>query len=346
MLQEVDRLRRDNDLPLNGVAVMYRVNSQSRAFEDTCLRFGVPYRLVGGVRFYQRREVKDVITYLRVVNNPHDDISLARIVNAPARGIGQRSLEDLAHWARQRNRSLWEAMQAVVSARSDGGDAPPLASRPAGAIAGFTTLITSLIEEGQRVDIVTLLDDLLERIGYEQYLRSDPDRGEERWENVKELRGVALQYQDWAPGEGLFAFLETVALVTDVDRMDEEERDALTLITLHQAKGLEFPVVFMTGMEEGVLPHMRSMGRPGRNRGGAAADLRGHDPRPGEAVHGAVLPPRVRGGEHAQRPVPLSGRYSGPDHVHADGSAAGRDAGAPAALLARREDRCPRRARD
>ena len=262
VLQEVDRLRKDNDLPLNGVAVMYRVNSQSRAFEETCLRFGVPYRLVGGVRFYQRREVKDVITYLRVVNNPHDDISLARIVNAPARGIGQRSLEDLTHWARQRNRSLWEAMQAVVSARSDGGEAPPLASRPAGAIAGFTALITSLIEEAQRVDIVTLLDDLLERINYKQHLRSDPDRGEERWDNVKELRGVALQYQDWDPGEGLFAFLENVALVADVDRMDEAERDALTLITLHQAKGLEFPVVFMTGMEEGVLPHSRSMDDP------------------------------------------------------------------------------------
>ena len=263
VLQEVERLRKTADFTFNDVAVMYRVNSQSRAFEETCLRFGVPYRLVGGVRFYQRREVKDVITYLRVINNPYDEISLARIVNVPARGIGQRSLEDLTFWARQRNLSLWEAMQAVVKGRTEGGEVPPLSSRPAGAIAGFTGLITELIEQGQRVDIVTLLDNLLERIKYKQHLVSDPDRGEERWDNVMELRGVALQYQDWEPGEGLFAFLENVALVADVDRMDEAEREALTLITLHQAKGLEYPVVFMTGMEEGVLPHMRSMDDPG-----------------------------------------------------------------------------------
>ena len=259
VMGEVDRLTRDEGFNPGDCAVMYRVNAQSRALEEACLRYGRKYKLVGGVRFYQRREVKDVITYLRLINNPHDDMSLTRIINVPLKGIGQRSVEELTRWARSEGVSLFSALERI--ARGGDGDGAPshlLSPRTARPMVGFVQLIQGLVKESNVLDVVELIDAVLERTGYRQYLFDRDEKAEERWENIVELRNTAQEFRAVNPPEGLTDLLERLALVADVDNY-EESPDALTLITLHQAKGLEFPVVFMVGMEDGLLPHSRSL---------------------------------------------------------------------------------------
>ena len=250
VLKEVGRLGADDCFKAGDCAVMYRVNAQSRALEEACLRYGMQYRLVGGVRFYQRREVKDVMSYLRLINNPNDEISLARVVNVPLRGIGQRSMEDLTRWARSQELPLFSALERAAE-----GGMSPRVTRP---VAGFVQLIKGLIEDSRRLDVVELIDGVLERIRYQEYLKERVEDPDERWENVLELKNTAQEFRAMDPPEGLTSLLERLALVADVDGYDASA-EALTLITLHQAKGLEFPVVFMVGMEEGLLPHIRSM---------------------------------------------------------------------------------------
>ena len=260
VVQEVDRLVKEEGFHLGDCAVMYRINAQSRALEEACLRYGIAYRLIGGLRFYQRREVKDVIAYLRVLQNPYDDVSLTRIINAPPRGIGSRTIEEASSWASSHGLPRYAALQAMVA--SEGmDDKPSLAPRALAAIERFLDLMNGLMEEMEKVGTADLVDLLLERTGYRRYMVDGDERGEEQWENVQELRGQAADVQDLVPEDGLTAFLERVALVSDVDRLPEA-RDALTLITLHQAKGLEFPAVFIVGMEEGLLPHSRSIDDP------------------------------------------------------------------------------------
>ena len=262
VVQEVDRLVREEGLSLGGCAVMYRINAQSRAMEEACLRYGMTYRLIGGVRFYQRREVKDVVAYLRVVQNPYDEVSLNRIVNVPSRGIGSRTMEEVTRWAQERDLPLYAALQAIAA--GEVGDVKPrIAPRAVAAIERFVSLMGYLIEQAEKVGTAGLIDLLLERIGYRSYLLED-ERGEEQWENVLELKGQAAEVEELLAGEedsSLAVFLERISLVSDVDSLDES-RDALTLITLHQAKGLEFPVVFIIGLEERLLPHSRSMDDP------------------------------------------------------------------------------------
>jgi len=261
VVQEVDRLVREEGFHLGDCAVMYRINAQSRALEEACLRYGMGYRLIGGVRFYQRREVKDIIAYLRVLQNPYDEVSLGRIINVPPRGIGSRTLEEASRWARSHQLPLYAALQAMVAAQGAEGAEPPLAPRALAAVDRFVRLIGDLMEEMEKVDVADLVDLLLERTGYRHHLLDGGERAEEQWENILELRGQAAEIQEVAPEGGLTAFLERVALVSDVDSL-EATREALTLITLHQAKGLEFPAVFIVGMEEGLLPHSRSMDDP------------------------------------------------------------------------------------
>ncbi len=258
VVDEVERLVKRENLHYSDCAVMYRINAQSRALEEACLRFGVPYRLIGGLRFYQRKEVKDVIAYLRVIQNPYDEVSLTRIINTPPRAIGSRTVEDATAWARGRSLPLYAGLQALVDARGDG----VLNPRAVASVERFLLLMTGLREESAKLGAADLLDAVVERTGYRQYLmESSNDRGAEQWENVLELRGQAVEIEELAPEVGLEAFLEKVALVSDVDHLDQS-KDALTLITLHQAKGLEFPVVFIVGMEEGLLPHARSRDDP------------------------------------------------------------------------------------
>ncbi len=259
VLGEIQRLSRDAGHKLGDCAVMYRVNAQSRALEDGCLRRSIPYRLIGGVRFYQRREVKDVIAYLRVMQNPYDDVSLLRIINVPPRGIGQRTVEQLVHDARTQGIPVYAAAQ--LAAEEQERTSRDRGSRTGRAVSRFLYVINALIESAGSLPVEELIDAVMERTGYRIHLREEGDQGQERLENIAELRATARELQPMEPSERLAAFLEGAALVSDVDSLEEGE-DAITLITLHQAKGLEFPVVFIVGLEEGMLPHIRSFDDP------------------------------------------------------------------------------------
>ena len=252
LVNEILRLTGSDGVKPGDCAVMYRTNAQSRAVEEAFMRYGLKYKLIGGMKFYQRREVKDVIAYLRVVNNPFDNISLSRILKIPGRGIGARTLSDLGNWARDNNISLFAALKAV----SESGG-PGFGGKISAALTGLYRMLNDLIVESQQLSIVKLMDSLLEKSGYREAIRGEDD-GEERWENILELRTVAMDYDELPPGEGLSPLLEQISLVADTDEI-ESKADTTTLITLHQAKGLEFPVVFIVGMEEGLLPHRRSM---------------------------------------------------------------------------------------
>lgn len=245
---------------LGDVAVMYRVNAQSRALEEACRRYGVPYQLIGGMKFYQRQEVKDVAAYLRVLANPDDDVSLMRVVNLPPRGIGARTLDELARLARDQGTSAFEAIRAISPSTELGGPlvSGPFTTRAARALGDFRELIETLRTEAGQLSLVDLIERVLERTGYRKYLVDRDDQAEDRLDNINEFKAAARDFSELEMPEGLNAFLESVSLVSDIDSM-EEGPDALTLITLHQAKGLEYPVVFMVGMEDGLLPHARSM---------------------------------------------------------------------------------------
>ena len=258
VVNEVERLVGKGEASLGDCAVMYRTNAQSRALEEAFMRYGVPYKLVAGTRFYERREVKDIIAYLRLIQNQADSISLLRVINVPQRGIGQRSLSELSGWARAKGIPEYQALK--MTTRPEPDESPPLNPRIVRAMAGFLKLSEELIASGKKLNLVELVDLVIKRTGYKEYILAKPN-GEERWENVLELRTVAQDYADLKPGEGLTAFLEGVTLVSDVDGLDESVA-AVTLITLHQAKGLEFPVVFIVGMEEGLLPHFKSFDTP------------------------------------------------------------------------------------
>jgi DNA helicase-2/ATP-dependent DNA helicase PcrA len=255
VVSEVERLTGEGKYSLGDCAVMYRTNAQSRVLEESFIRYGVPYKLVAATRFYERREIKDIIAYLRVVQNSNDTVSLLRIINVPGRGIGQQTLAKLTGWARSCGISAYEALRGLLREEQQ-----PFAPNIVRALSHFMNLIEGFIESSYRLNLVDLFDLIIKGTGYNEYLMDGPD-GEERWENVLELHSVAQQYRGLKPRDGLAAFLEGVALVSDVDSLNGNV-DAVTLITLHQAKGLEFPVVFIVGMEEGVLPHIRSFDDP------------------------------------------------------------------------------------
>ena len=254
---------------LGDIAVMYRVNAQSRALEESCLRYGVPYQVVGGLKFYHRQEVKDLAAYLRLVANPDDDVSLARVVNVPARGIGRRTMDELTRLARDEGIPMSSAIQRITKTGPHVDESTgeieaiehSLQPRSVRALAGFVGLIQGLAEEARTTGLLDLIDLVLDRSGYKRHLLDEAERGEERWENIQEFRGTARDFLHLGFDDALTAFLESVSLVSDVDSF-EERTELVTLITLHQAKGLEFPVVFIVGMEEGLLPHIRSMDSP------------------------------------------------------------------------------------
>ena len=236
-------------------AVMYRVNAQSRALEDAFLTENMPYKLVGATRFYSRREIKDLMAYLRIIHNPHDSVSLMRIINVPRRKIGTKSMSDLANWATSQGLPLYDALKEL-SGRTDA----PLSAAGRRSLLRFHEMWGAWISARNQVTVLELLDQVIERTGYAGYLRDGSDEGEERWENALELRAVASEYSHLPLEEGLTTFLEEISLVSDVDNLDDTE--APTLLTLHSAKGLEFGVVFIIGLNEGLLPHSRSFDDP------------------------------------------------------------------------------------
>jgi DNA helicase-2/ATP-dependent DNA helicase PcrA len=228
-------------------AVLYRTNAQSRAIEEVFVHYGIPYRIVGGVRFYDRKEVKDILAYLRLVYQPEDIASFERVVNVPARGIGAKSLLGFYEWRRQNGYSLSDALAKAA----DCADITPKARQGFGQL---SDIILSFQAQANDLLPATLIDGLLRRLDYLHYLSDGTPQGEARIENVKELISVANEYQD----AGLDGFLEEVALVSDLDTADMNS-DAVILMTMHGAKGLEFPVVFITGLEESILPHSRAL---------------------------------------------------------------------------------------
>ncbi|CAL9478150.1 DNA helicase PcrA [Streptomyces eurythermus] len=258
---EIDRLVDAGEARASDVAVFYRTNAQSRVFEEVFIRVGLPYKVVGGVRFYERKEVRDVLAYLRVLANPEDSVPLRRILNVPKRGIGERAEAMVDALAQREKISFPQALKRVDEAYG-------MAARSTNAVKRFNALMEELrtiVESG--AGPATVLEAVLERTGYLAELQSSTDpQDETRIENLQELAAVALEFEQ-ERGEGeqgtLADFLEQVALVADSDQIpDEEDGDGvITLMTLHTAKGLEFPVVFLTGMEDGVFPHMRALGQ-------------------------------------------------------------------------------------
>ncbi|GAA2358113.1 MULTISPECIES: DNA helicase PcrA [Streptomyces] len=260
---EIDRLTDAGDAKPGDVAVFYRTNAQSRVFEEVFIRVGLPYKVVGGVRFYERREVRDVLAYLRVLANPEDTVPLRRILNVPKRGIGDRAEAMLEALAQREKISFAQALARVDEAYG-------MAARSMNAVKRFNVLLEELrtiAESG--AGPATVLEAVLEQTGYLAELQSSTDpQDETRVENLQELASVALEFEqqreDETPGT-LAEFLERVALVADSDEIPDEtegeDKGVITLMTLHTAKGLEFPVVFLSGMEDGVFPHLRSLGK-------------------------------------------------------------------------------------
>ena len=267
VVSEIQRLVARDGYRSGDCAIMYRTNAQSRVLEDAFVRRGVPYKLVGATRFYERREIKDLLAYLRVVHNPYDQISLGRIINVPPRGIGRVTRAQLERWAERLNVPLYTALQLLrekKEARERTGERDPslpFDTRTENVLLAFLEVLDELITARQEKGVSELLDLALERTGYTDHIRDGTEEGEDRWSNLLELRGVAQEYAGLSSEMGLTTFLEEVALVSDVDNLDERV-DAPTLLTLHSAKGLEFPVVFIVGLEEGLLPHSRSMDDP------------------------------------------------------------------------------------
>ncbi|GAB7145569.1 DNA helicase PcrA [Mycobacterium riyadhense] len=269
--EEIDGLAARGEITYNDVAVFYRTNNSSRSLEEVFIRAGIPYKVVGGVRFYERKEIRDIVAYLRVLDNPGDAVSMRRILNTPRRGIGDRAEACVAVYAENTGASFSDALQAAAQ-----GKVPMLNSRAEKAIAGFVEMLDEL--RGRLDDdLGELVEAVLERSGYRRELESSTDPQElARLDNLNELVSVAHEFStDQAnaaalvpenediPDTGvLAAFLERVSLVADTDEIPEHSAGVVTLMTLHTAKGLEFPVVFVTGWEDGMFPHMRALDDP------------------------------------------------------------------------------------
>ena len=235
-------------VPLHEQVILYRTNAQSRLFEEACLRAGVPYRILGGLKFYARREVKDVLAYLYTILNPSDTVSLLRIINVPARKIGDTTLSKLQEFGNEKAMGLWQVLKHIDLV-------PNLSEAVKNRLAEFVLIIEEGQQRAEKGNVHDLTEWLIEKIGMERWLRDDTDEGEARWENVLELLSVTKKYDALAPKESLTSFLEEVALVSEVDKLTAEGQDALTLMTLHLCKGLEFRNVTIVGCEEGLLPH-------------------------------------------------------------------------------------------
>lgn len=273
---EIDALADRGDITYNDVAVFYRTNNSSRSLEEVFIRAGIPYKVVGGVRFYERKEIRDIVAYLRVLDNPGDAVSMRRILNTPRRGIGDRAEACVAVYAENTGASFADALQAAAA-----GKVPMLNSRAEKCIAGFVELLDELRGHLDD-DLGDLVEAVLERTGYRRELESSTDPQElARLDNLNELVSVAHEFSidranaaalaaegdtddEDVPDTGILAaFLERVSLVADTDEIPEHGAGLVTLMTLHTAKGLEFPVVFVTGWEDGMFPHMRALDDPG-----------------------------------------------------------------------------------
>lgn len=250
IIGEIDRLAFQEQRSLNSFAILYRTNAQSRVLEEMCMARGIPYKIVGGFRFYDRMEVKDIIAYLRVIQDPEGDLSLKRIINVPKRGIGKSTLDTLESYARQNGISLYEALLFVDNIEGIGKKAQS-------SIKEFVRLIAELMDIAEKESASEVISQVILKSGYLEELEKGDDEDQERGKNIKELISAALEYEEKNEDSSLTGFLENMALMSDIDGLDEE-REGITMMTLHSAKGLEFPVVFICGLEEGLFPTQRA----------------------------------------------------------------------------------------
>jgi DNA helicase II / ATP-dependent DNA helicase PcrA len=256
ILNEVDKLLRTSDTDLKQMAVFYRTNAQSRVIEDRFRRAGIPYRLIGGLQFYGRMEIKDLLAYLRIVANQQDIISFKRIINVPPRGIGDSSIDRIETFAIDNGLPFIEALQQADSI-------PGLKDNVKETLKKFAAFIKSLTENKAKVRLQDIMKEIITRTGYMDYWMNDTSpKSKDRVENVKELVSAISEYEEENPEATLEDFLSQVALISDIDRLDENA-NAVTLMTLHSAKGLEFDIVFIAGMDEGIFPHKNCLEEPG-----------------------------------------------------------------------------------
>lgn len=245
-----DVARQRDTINFSRFVVLYRTNAQSRALEEALLKFNIPYRLIGGIRFYERKEIRDCIAYLRVLLNPADWVAMERVINAPARGIGPRTWFKVEQFAAGRNMDIITAAQHEI---------PDVQTGRLGPVTQFAQMLRDVRGQMPNLTPTQLLEMILKESSYkEALLAGDSVEGEARWENIAELRTVTEKFKHLRGEEGLLAFLEDIALVSDQDQVDESE-NRVTLMTIHAAKGLEFPVVFVSGMEEGLFPHANAL---------------------------------------------------------------------------------------
>ncbi len=252
IVNQLRRLHDKEERSWRDFAILYRVNAQSQPIEQTLARLGVPYAVVGGLRFYDRREIKDILSYLKVVNNPSDSLALTRAIGAPRRGVGKTTLDKLEAAAGVLQTSLWQIM-------SDESSLKNLVGRSSGPVIQFVRFIERLQEQAARVNVSELLDVVLKESGYVTMLQEEgTEESEGRLENVLELRSVAQRFEEETEGANLESFLANVSLASDLDNLDDD-LNRVSLMTLHAAKGLEFPIVFLCGLEDGLFPHFRAL---------------------------------------------------------------------------------------
>lgn len=252
IVDTIDELMDESDLTYGDFAVFYRTNAQSRAIEDALVRAGLPYKVVGGTRFYERKEIKDVLAYAHVLSNPSDDVNLRRILNVPKRGIGDRGEAFIAALANRERISFYDALLRAE-------EAPGMTKRTLGPLQTFAKLLSDLLEASQGAQPSRVLEAIMEQTGYlDELNRSTDPQDESRVDNLAELVAVAEDFQHTQPEATLNDFLERVSLTADADSVPDSQAGEITLMTLHTAKGLEFPVVFLTGLEDGTFPHQRS----------------------------------------------------------------------------------------
>lgn len=250
----IKQLTTEEKYNYNDIAILYRTNAQSRAIEETFMKSNISYQMVGGTKFYDRKEIKDLLAYLRLIVNPDDDISFVRVVNEPKRGIGKTSLEKLQQYAQINDISLYTAVQEV--------DFVGVSAKVAKALVEFGQLIENWEKQQEFLSATDMVEEVIEKTGYEEMLLNEKSiEAETRLENIEEFKTVTKHFEETNEEKTLVNFLTELALISDIDRMDEdpEREEKVTMMTLHAAKGLEFPVVFLIGMEENVFPHSRSM---------------------------------------------------------------------------------------
>jgi DNA helicase-2/ATP-dependent DNA helicase PcrA len=254
VIGKIQELRRTSSLNLSDIAILYRTNAQSRVMEEMLLKSNIEYSIVGGIKFYDRKEIKDTLAYLRLIANPDDDISFQRVINVPKRGIGSSSVDKIANFAAMHDMSMYQALEAVELI----GLSPKITK----AASEFRDLIQNYTRMQEYLSVTELVEEVIDKSGYVDMLKAEKSiEAQSRLENIEEFMSVSKNFEEANDDKSLIAFLTDLALVADIDKLDEDgkQADSVVLMTLHSAKGLEFPIVFLIGLEEGVFPHSRSL---------------------------------------------------------------------------------------